>query len=252
MVTPSRRSPWRTAGTAARRSSSTTTTSPESCGPIDVDTHADTWRYIGGTNPKDLDQLYEGDADTESLSLLPTSPGEAYQPCPFCSGESTADGDGERFGTVLGESKQYDEIRLTELKHLHPHLILEDAARHRTGIVGGALVNEIPDVRIKRNLAVQNWEETVEPVFQVPVGLPLTIHVDGTELPKPVTGGITITGPGLDVEVDSIRLAPGQEDTVTFPGDGAGLTYETDGRAKTSPDLYATIEDGDVTKGGAY
>ncbi len=130
--------------------------------------------------------------------------------------------------------------------------MLEDAEGDRTGIVDGVLVNEIPDVRLKRNLAVQNWEETVEPVFQVPVGLPLTIHVDGDDLPKAVNAGITITGPGIDVEVDSIRLAPGQQDTVTFPGDGAGLTYETDGRAGTSPDLYATIEDGDVTKDGAY
>jgi hypothetical protein len=78
------------------------------------------------------------------------------------------------------------------------------------------------------------------------------VHVDGAELPKAVNSGITITGPGLDVEVDSIRLAPGQQDTVRFPGDGAGLVYETDGKAKSSPDLYATIEDGDVTKDGAY
>ncbi len=217
---------------------------------LDVDTRADTWRYVGGTNPKDLDELYEGDADTQSLALLPTSPGERVQPCPFCSGEATPDGQG--FGRVLGEARQYNEISLTDLKQRHPHLVLEDAAGRRTGIVDGVLINEIPEVRIKRNLAVQNWEETVEPDFQTPVGLPLTIHVDGGRLAEPVKAGITITGPGLDVEVDAIRLAPGQQDTVTFPGDGAGLTYETDARATTSPDLYATIEDGDVTKDGAY
>ncbi|MCW2997025.1 MAG: hypothetical protein JWN65_574 [Solirubrobacterales bacterium] len=219
---------------------------------IDVDTNKNTWRYVGGTNPKDLEQVYEGDADTQSLSLLPTSPGEVYQPCPFCSGESSTEGNAKDYGTVLGKAKQYNEIRLTTVKKHHPHLILEDAEGRRTGIVDGQLIREIPDVRVARNLTVQNWNETAEPVFQAPVGLPLTVHVDGSQLPKAVNSGITITGPGLDVEVDSIRLAPGQQDTVSFPGDGAGLVYETDGKAKSSPDLYATVEDGDVTKDGAY
>ncbi|MCW2958291.1 MAG: hypothetical protein JWP18_1094 [Solirubrobacterales bacterium] len=220
---------------------------------VSVNTTRNTWRYIGGTNPKDLDELYEGDARTQSLEVTPTTPGEKFQPCPFCSGRaSSGTKKTRRVGSVLSKDDQYNEIRLTTVRRNHPHLVLEDAQGRRTGLVNGELVREIPGVRIKRNLAVQNWKESPEPVFQAPVGLPLTVHVDGSQLTKAVNTGITITGPGLDLEIDAIRLAADQQDTVTFPGDAAGLTYETDARASTSPEFYATIEDGDVKKGGAF
>ena len=37
---------------------------------ISFDRNADTWSYIGGPNPDDTNQQYEGDASTKSLSLL--------------------------------------------------------------------------------------------------------------------------------------------------------------------------------------
>ena len=218
---------------------------------IDVDTNADTWHYVGGTNPKELGEVYEGDAETQSLSLYPTSPGEDYQPCPFCAdgdaggaaSEDSPDTD-EDLGAAKAAAKPYNEVRLNAADGAnHPHIILVDGEGRQTGIVDGKLVRDIPGVEISRNLAVQNWNETAEPAYRAPVGLPLAVVVDGTELTKRTKANITLTGPGLAVEIDDIKLAPGQVDHLEFPGDGAGLVYETDGTSKSAPNLYATVED---------
>src|ERR1700736_528547 len=52
---------------------------------VDVDTNANTWHYVGGINPTDTNEIYEGDAQTKSMFLFPTTPGEGTQPCPFCA-----------------------------------------------------------------------------------------------------------------------------------------------------------------------
>ena len=210
---------------------------------VTVDTEADTWHYVGGTNPKELGEVYDGDADTQSMSLYPTSPGEEYQPCPFCAGGTAAD-DSPDTDTLGSAAKPMNEVRLNGGRTNHPHLILVDAQGRQTGIVDGKLVRGIPGVQVARNLAVQNWNESAEPVYRAPVGLPLAVVVDGTPLTTKTKANITLTGPGLAVEIDDIKLAPGQVDHLEFPGDGAGLTYETDGTSKSAPNLYATIEDG--------
>lgn len=218
---------------------------------VDIDTVEDTWHYVGGTNPKDLTEVYEGDADTQSMSLYPTSPGEDYQPCPFCAGgdaggaSDSPDTDSSDVGAAAAAAKPMNEVRLKSGRMDHPHIILVDGEGRQTGIVDGKLELGIPGVQVSRNLAVQNWNETAEPTYRAPVGMPLAVIVDATHLKKKEKANITLTGPGLAVEIDEIKLAPGQVDHLEFPGDGAGLVYETDGTSKSAPNLYATIQDGD-------
>lgn len=49
-----------------------------------IDTNADTWRYNASVNPNAPEKLYEGDADTKTLLLTPTSFRLQLQQCPFC------------------------------------------------------------------------------------------------------------------------------------------------------------------------
>lgn len=116
---------------------------------IDVDTNEDTWSYIGGPDPSDTNQLYEGDADTESLSLFPTSPGNDLQPCFFCSGEGVDPNDPST-GSVPATAQRYAQISLTGNPSNHGHLILRDDKGRVTGFVGDRIVNRIPGVRIPR------------------------------------------------------------------------------------------------------
>src|SRR5207244_1378999 len=51
---------------------------------IEVDTKANTWRYVASTNPRATASEYRGDAKSFTLTLSPTSLRTAPQGCPFC------------------------------------------------------------------------------------------------------------------------------------------------------------------------
>ncbi len=66
---------------------------------IAFDTNNDTWSYDAAANPSDPTEHYEGDANTKTLVLFPTSPGRGTQPCPFCG---TAPSQGSTAGATGG------------------------------------------------------------------------------------------------------------------------------------------------------
>lgn len=210
---------------------------------LSVDANEDTWRYVGGTNPKDLGQVYEGDASSKSMMLLPTSPGEQEQPCPFCAGEEA--GEGEELGSTLPKAKQYTEVTLSGSPTNHPHLVLEDDQERRTGIVDGKLLQEIPGVKVVQGLSVRNWDSAPEPRFQVPAGRDITMTIDGTHLKRKAKANIDIVGNGLVIAIDEIVQKPGQQDVVSISGGGYGLYYVPGGTDDVTPELYAGVEDGD-------
>lgn len=208
---------------------------------VEVDTNEEYWSYVGGTNPDDLGQLYEGNAETQTLELDPTFPGTEEQPCPFCGEEATA---AESKGSsLLPEAEQYTEITLTGDPTNHPHLIFEDDQGRRTGLVKGELLREIPDVEVVKTYGVQNWERAAEPRYRLPEGKDYTIIVDGSELTKKTTTAIDLVGNGLVIEVDNIKMVPGQKDAMALPG-GYGITYGTDSKTEIAPDFFiGLVED---------
>ena len=108
---------------------------------ITFDTKADTWTYAAASNPGVPDSVYEGDAQTKTLSLFPTSPGLGTQPCPFCAKEPTT-----------GTSKAGDnteEISLMGSDTEHATLLVTDDAGRQLGYVKGNLVNQIPGARCR-------------------------------------------------------------------------------------------------------
>ncbi len=60
---------------------------PDQTRAIVFNTKADTWTYDAASNPDQPESVYEGDADTKTISLYPTAPGLGTQPCPFCAKE---------------------------------------------------------------------------------------------------------------------------------------------------------------------
>ncbi|HEY9675002.1 MAG TPA: hypothetical protein V6D11_26410 [Waterburya sp.] len=55
---------------------------------IIVDSNANTWKYNASINPNAPEYLYEGDANTKTLLLTPTSSRLRIQQCPFCEEDS--------------------------------------------------------------------------------------------------------------------------------------------------------------------
>jgi hypothetical protein len=206
---------------------------------VEVDTNEDTWSYVGGTNPKDLDEVYKGDAETKTMSLYPTSPGEGTQPCPFCDGEAAGEGS-EAVGSVLPKADRYSEITLGGDVANHPHLVFTDDKGRQTGIVDGTLKREIPGVEVVQTFSTRNWESSPEPKFRVPEGKDFNITIDATDLKRKTTAKVDLVGNGLVIAVEEIKLEPGQRDELTIPS-GYGLIYETHGSDNASPELYAGV-----------
>jgi hypothetical protein len=209
---------------------------------IKVNTQQNIWSYVGGPDPKDTSELYDGDAQTQSLFLYPTSPGIATQPCPFCSGGPVKTG-GASTGSVPAPSKQYDQLTLIGNPANHGHLILLDADGHVTGFVGGRVVNNIPGVRILATITSQNWRVAPEPTYLIPPHLAISVTLDGHGLARPDKERVDLFGPGIYQQVDEIMLKPGEKNVVDFRGGVTGFTYHTDPRRDQTPLLASAIEE---------
>jgi hypothetical protein len=214
---------------------------------VDVDTNEDTWHYVGGTNPSNTDEVYEGDASTQTMELDPTSPGEEYSPCPFCDGGEAAaeDAKGSSKGGVLPEDEQFTEITLNGDPRNHPHLVFTDDDGNRTGIVDGKMLQEIPDVEVVKTYAVKNWEGAPEPRFRLPEGAEYSITVDGSSLKSPAKPKINLVGNGLVIDIEDVTIKPGQKDEMALPG-GYGITYQSNGDEETAPSIFAGLVEDDA------
>jgi hypothetical protein len=209
-----------------------------------VDANRNTWSYVGGTNPSDLGWVYKGSAKTETLELDPTTPGEGEQPCPFCrsgGGSTSAGGKGE----LLPADQRYTEITLQGDPRNHPHLVFEDDQGRRTGIVDGTMLTQIPDVEVVKTYAVDNSDSAPEPRFRLPEGADYTITVDGSDLTKTAKPKINLVGNGLVVDVEDLKIAPGQKDAMALPG-GYGITYQTNAKDGIAPNFYAGLVEGNA------
>lgn len=215
---------------------------------IKVNTQRNIWSYVGGPDPSDTSELYDGDARTQSLSLYPTSPGVATQPCPFCTGSRRAKpgAAGSSTGSVLAPSKQYDQLTLIGNPANHGHLILHDGDGRVTGFVGGRVVNNIPGVRILTTLTSQNWSVAPEPTYLIPPHLAISVTLDGHGLAKPDKERVDLIGPGIYQQVDEIMLEPGEVNTVDFRGGVTGFTYHTDPHRDQTPLLASAVEEKNV------
>jgi hypothetical protein len=113
---------------------------------LDVNTRLDTWHYVGGINPADTSEVYSGDAQTRTIALLPTTPGERQQPRPFCSS-----------GKLPGKPSVLDNLRYI-VYHLplgHPDIkVLIDSsgitrpATTQLQVNGAGLVFYVQDIRM--------------------------------------------------------------------------------------------------------
>jgi hypothetical protein len=211
---------------------------------VQVDTNNETWNYVSGTNPDDLGQVYEGNAETQTLELDPTKPGDEVSPCPFCEGGEAAEGE-TKGGAVLSGDARYTEVTLGGDPYNHPHLVFTDDEGRRTGIVDGKMLREIPDVEVVKTYATQNWKGSPEPRFRLPEGAEYQITVDGTHLEKTATTNIDLVGNGLVIEIEDIKIAPGQKDEMALPG-GYGITYQSNSDEEIAPNIFAGLVEDDA------
>lgn len=218
-----------------------------------IDTHADTWGYEASINPQVEPELYEGDADSMTLDLTPTSARLGRQVCPFCEGsESGQIGKGRG---VAANAIRYNEIFLEGDGHL---MMVDDQDRY-LGYRDGKFVNEIPGARMI-HMRTAPSKDNPEPIYWLPQGTNTTIQLDGSGLSAKSETDLVLVGPGYTFGVEGIQLEANQENTVYFAPEEGWLTYETDqsqspniviGIEEPAADFYFEIQGANMQGGGA-
>ena len=204
---------------------------PNTTREILFDRNANTWSYEASTNPSVASELYQGDASTQSLRLMPVSPALQQQPCPFCL-QSTALKGGK---AVADTGPEYNEIWIEG----DADLVITDSDGHNLGRVDGKLVNEIPGAYYDI-YANADWVDNVQPTYYIPTTVDFQMTIDGARLKAASTSDVFVIGPGYDLGVESVTLEPGQQDTmIVLPKDDA-ISYRTDG--SESPDIVLGLE----------
>jgi hypothetical protein len=199
---------------------------------VEIDRNANTWVYTASTNPNEPASEYKGDAETQTLTITPTSPRLEKQVCNFCDVVAG----GSSGARLQAPATQYNEIWVDG----DGHLLITTPDGKRLGYVDGNLVNEIPGASFQTVRSDDLWKDTEEPVYYIPTGIEFTVTLDGDGLEGQSDSSVTMIGPGYDLGVDNILLDPGETDTITFSADGKTISYQTE--YNESPDIILGVE----------
>jgi hypothetical protein len=201
---------------------------------ITFDTNANTWHYVAATNPDQASEVYDGDANSKSISLFPSSPGLAVQPCPFCGTATTGSAANSDGGQALhvGSFKrdapnpdESDEVYLDSSPDDHAHVLITDPQGHKLGYDNGTFVNQIPGADVVKDTSSQSWEEGLEPIYYVPDGVHYDITLDGTGMTEADNEELGVIGPDFELSASDININPGEKDTLGIDPDAEKLTY---------------------------
>jgi hypothetical protein len=202
---------------------------PKEIRRVQVDTGKNTWQYEASINPDVAPDIYEGDADTMTLDLTPTSARMTKQDCPFCANTESA-----RVNGLAAPAKDLNEIFLDG----DGHLLIMDENGKRLGFADGKLVNEIPGAEYT-NLKVADTDYP-EPIYRVPAAMNVTAVIDGSTLKGESTTDLVMIGNGFSLGVEGIALDPNQMDTIAFQPVDNLVSYDTD--SSESPNIVVGIE----------
>ena len=224
---------------------------PKMTRAILFDRNANRWSYQASINPSVPAEIYWGDASTKSIFLFPTQPGTKQLaqnetvPCFICLAQAQASA-GLTAPSTVALAPQFNIVYLERDSKTLIHLLATDDKGRRLGYLpDGKFVNEIPEAQVERPMAfgpatADVWAEQEEPGYYIPIGLKFTLTIDGSLLKSPAQANVVMVGPGYDLGVDAIQLAPGQKDTLAFSADGSALSYKT--TSTEAPDIVLGIQ----------
>jgi hypothetical protein len=201
---------------------------------IDVDVNANSWQYEASPNPSIQSELYKGDANTNTLEIVPNAPRIGQQVCNFCT-QPTGSKGGNSLATPV---TKYNQIWLQGKSQL---LITNDAGQ-KLGFDGARFVSTIPDASVDFNKGDYDpLNENEPPVYNIPVGMNVTAVLDGNNLKaEHDPTDLTMIGPGYYIGVEGIFMDKGEKDTMSIAGDGKSITYHTD--YTETPDIILGVD----------
>jgi hypothetical protein len=185
---------------------------PNTVREIDVDPNADTFHYQAAPNPSEPQSIYEGDATTKSLFLLPTPTGT--QPCPFC-GQAPQSARTGSTGALLAAD-------ITTAEQIMVYADGTEAAKVSVSSGAGEQTAQ-PSV-----YAAHDYLDGGGASYVVPGGQAYTITLDGGGMHGDATENVDLFGAGSDVTVDSITVRAGKKVTIDVSADRSTMTYHAD------------------------
>lgn len=198
---------------------------------LTVNTKTDSWTYNGSTNPKEPSDLYTGNAQTKTLEISPTNPGNNTQPCPFCAVQGPNAPSLTAARLTGSSSSPTREFTLEADPSNHGHLLFTDPQGRQTGYRDGQFVNHIPGAQLifpKLNI---DYGESEEPTYVFPANDPLSIVLDGARLKKASETTFSEIGPAFATSIQGINLKRGERDTFKVPADSPQISFRA-GRAQ--------------------
>jgi hypothetical protein len=206
---------------------------PNELRPIHVDMVANTWEYEGSSNPEIESDLYEGDADTQTLELTPSAPRLLQQECDFCNGAKGSTGG--KGATLFFLDQADDTDADTEVTSL---FVTPDG--RRIGYVDGEFINEIEGASltvVKSGPSV--WDTRGAPMIRIPAGESVTLQMTSSQKDNYVVSAFS---DGRVIRIDD--LAVDDESTDVLFGDGLD-EFSLDSSSEDDADIYFGDEDGE-------
>ncbi len=186
---------------------------------LEIDTGKNTWTYYGAVAPGNPEAQYEGNAKSETLRLLPVTPGLGIQHCPFCIGR--------------GGSSKFNELRLDGSGSEHARFLITDAKGRQTGFKGRRFVNHIPGAQVLPRTSSgfregpngKLYADSPVPVVRLPKGVEFEIAIDGRHLKQRDRETLSVVGPSYDATVENLVMGRGQTAHVTLSPRGNAIGY---------------------------
>ncbi len=219
---------------------------------LTIDRTANTWSYEASINPSEESELYEGDAETQTLDLTPTSPRQLIQQCPFCDEDENA----HLTHGLAAQPPTYNYIFMDG----EGHVLISDGDGRRLGYSNGKLYQEIPGAKAV-SIKTGPGDDLTDPIYWLPQGMEIFATLDGSALSQESSSDLVLIGPGYSFGIEDISLEPGQVDEAYFSPNDGFLSYTTErsespniviGIEEATADFYFEIQGMDLENGGEF
>jgi hypothetical protein len=176
---------------------------------IVIDHNQNTWSYeLASLNPDIPREPWSGDAESHTIAVTPLSDRLQKPACPFC------------------ESR-----RKTVVSYGTNGVVLTNGEGKKLGREGDKIVNEIPGAEVFEVAGYIDGEPAMEPIYEVPADGDYQVAIVGRDKQRKAEGeqhdhGVVVIGNGSAVAVETTKLKPTEQDTLSLARDG-GIKYKT-------------------------
>jgi hypothetical protein len=187
---------------------------PDQVRRIHVNTRTDSWSYVAAINPSVPGSVYKGNAQTGTLSLVPTTTGLGVHYCPFCANPGV-------------NPNPYYQLWLQGNPYNHGHLFIQNPQGQGIGYDHGNFISQMPGASavFPTTATFNNSNQSPLPVYRFPFGTIMNVTIDGFGLRYPDTETVSYIGQNHDVTISRIQISPNQQEHLILNPVEVSMTY---------------------------